>query len=54
MNIKFNWLAVNGKAVPERVGIGMIDLGMDHHLVHLHGFTFWETGCGGARQFDAI
>ncbi len=23
---------------------------MDHHPIHLHGFTFWETGREGARQ----
>jgi hypothetical protein len=32
----------------------MINLGMDHHPIHLHGFTFWETGREGARQPEAI
>jgi hypothetical protein len=27
---------------------------MDHHPIHLHGFTFWETGHEGARQPEAI
>jgi hypothetical protein len=27
---------------------------MDHHPIHLHGFTFWETGREGARQPKAI
>src|SRR5579862_3992955 len=64
MNMEFNWLTLNGKAGPattplvvrhgERVRIRMINLGMDHHPIHLHGFTFWETGREGARQPEAI
>src|SRR5579863_2877209 len=64
MNMEFNWLTFNGKAGPastpliikhgERVRIRIINLGMDHHPIHLHGFTFWETGREGARQPDAI
>jgi manganese oxidase len=64
MNMEFNWLTLNGKAGPastplviklgERVRIRIINLGMDHHPVHLHGFTFWETGREGARQPEAI
>src|SRR5450755_261015 len=64
MNMEFNWLAFNGKAGPastpliillgERVRIRLINLGMDHHPIHLHGFTFWETGREGARQPEAI
>jgi hypothetical protein len=38
----------------ERVRIRVINLGMDHHPIHLHGFTFWETGHEGARQPEAI
>jgi hypothetical protein len=59
MNMEFNWLTFNGKAGPastplivregERVRIRIINLGMDHHPVHLHGFTFWETGREGWR-----
>jgi manganese oxidase len=54
MDMEFNWLTFNGKAGPastplviregERVRIRFINLGMDHHPIHLHGFTFWETG----------
>jgi FtsP/CotA-like multicopper oxidase with cupredoxin domain len=64
MNMEFNWLTLNGKAGPastpliikhgERVRIRLINLGMDHHPIHLHGFTFWETGREGARQPEAI
>jgi hypothetical protein len=63
MNMEFNWLTFNGKAGPastpliirvgERVRVRLINMGMDHHPVHLHGFTFWETGREGARQPEA-
>jgi hypothetical protein len=64
MNMEFNWLTFNGKVGPastplvikhgERVRIRIINLGMDHHPIHLHGFTFWETGREGARQPDTL
>jgi manganese oxidase len=64
MSMEFNWLTFNGKAGPastplivrhgDRVRIRIINLGMDHHPIHLHGFTFWETGREGARQPEAI
>jgi manganese oxidase len=64
MNMEFNWLTFNGKAGPaatplivrqgERVRIRLVNLGMDHHPIHLHGFTFWETGREGARQPEPI
>jgi FtsP/CotA-like multicopper oxidase with cupredoxin domain len=64
MSMEFNWLTFNGKASPastplivkqgERVRIRIINLGMDHHPIHLHGFTFWETGREGARQPDTL
>jgi manganese oxidase len=64
MNMEFNWLTFNGKAGPaatplivklgDRVRIRLVNLGMDHHPIHLHGFTFWETGREGARQPEAI
>jgi FtsP/CotA-like multicopper oxidase with cupredoxin domain len=64
MNMEFNWLTFNGKAGPaatplivrqgERVRIRIINLGMDHHPIHLHGFTFWETGREGVRLPDAL
>ena len=64
LNMEFNWLTFNGKAGPastpliirqgERVRIRIINLGMDHHPIHLHGFTFWETGREGARLPEII
>ncbi len=63
MNMEFNWLTFNGKSGPaatplvilqgERVRIRFINMGMDHHPIHLHGFTFWETGREGARQQES-
>jgi hypothetical protein len=63
MSMEFNWLTFNGKAGPastpliirhgERVRIRLVNLGMDHHPIHLHGFTFWETGREGARQQES-
>jgi len=60
MSMEYNWLTFNGKAGPastplvvrhgERVRVRLINMGMDHHPIHLHGFTFWETGREGARQ----
>ena len=60
MSMEYNWLTFNGKAGPastplvvrhgERVRIRLINMGMDHHPIHLHGFTFWEVGREGARQ----
>lgn len=59
MNMEFNWLLINGKAGPaatplivrlgERVRIRMINLGMDHHPIHMHGHTFYVTGTEGGR-----
>lgn len=63
MSMEYNWLTFNGKAGPastplvvklgERVRIRLINMGMDHHPIHLHGFTFWETGREGARQQES-
>lgn len=60
MNMEFNWLTFNGKAGPattplivrlgDRVRIRMINLGMDHHPIHLHGHTFAVTGTEAGRQ----
>jgi len=60
MNMEFNWLTFNGKAGPattplivrlnDRVRLRFINLGMDHHPVHLHGHTFVVTGTEGGRQ----
>jgi manganese oxidase len=59
MNMEFNWLLFNGKAGPaitplivrlgDRVRIRFINLGMDHHPIHLHGHTFYVTGTEGGR-----
>ena len=61
MMMEFNWLLLNGKAGPmstplivkqgERVRIRFVNLGMDHHPLHLHGHTFYVTGTeGGAHS----
>lgn len=58
--MEFNWLTMNGKAGPaitpmlvkvgERVRIRLVNLGMDHHPIHLHGHQFVVTGSEGGRQ----
>jgi hypothetical protein len=60
MNMEFNWLTFNGKSGPantplivrhgDRVRIRLINLGMDHHPIHLHGHQFVVTGTEGGRQ----
>jgi manganese oxidase len=60
MNMEFNWLLLNGKAGPattplvvrlgDRVRVRLINLGMDHHPIHLHGHTFYVTGTEGGRS----
>lgn len=62
-NMEFNWLTLNGKVAPattplivklgDRVRIRMVNLGMDHHPVHLHGNTFSVTGTEAGRQPEA-
>ncbi len=57
--MEFNWLTLNGKAGPaatpmlvklgERVRIRLVNLGMDHHPIHLHGHQFYITGTEGGR-----
>ena len=59
MNMEFNWLVFNGKAAPattplivrlgDRVRVRLVNLGMDHHPIHLHGHTFYVTGTEGGR-----
>ncbi len=59
VNMEFNWLLFNGKAGPaitplivrlgDRVRVRLINLGMDHHPIHLHGHTFYVTGTEGGR-----
>jgi hypothetical protein len=60
MNMEFNWLTFNGKSGPactplivrlgDRVRLRLINLGMDHHPIHLHGHQFVITGTEGGRQ----
>lgn len=57
--MEFNWLTLNGKAGPattplivklgERVRIRLVNLGMDHHPMHLHGHQFHVTGTEAGR-----
>lgn len=57
--MEFNWLTINGKAGPattpmlvkigERVRIRVVNLGMDHHPMHLHGHQFYMTGTEAGR-----
>ena len=59
LSMEFNWLTFNGKAGPastpliikqgERVRIRIVNLGMDHHPIHLHGHQFVVTGTEGGR-----
>jgi FtsP/CotA-like multicopper oxidase with cupredoxin domain len=63
MMMEFNWLLLNGKAGPastplivrqgDRVRIRFVNLGMDHHPMHLHGHTFYTTGTEGGRIPEA-
>ena len=58
--MEFNWLTFNGKAGPatmpivvplnSRVRIRLVNLGMDHHPIHVHGHTFEVTGTEGGRK----
>jgi hypothetical protein len=57
--MEFNWLTFNGVAGPattpllarkgSRVRIRIVNLGMDHHPIHLHGHQFFVTGTEGGR-----
>jgi FtsP/CotA-like multicopper oxidase with cupredoxin domain len=59
LSMEFNWLTFNGKAAPattpmvvrlgERVRLRLVNLGMDHHPIHLHGMQFEVTGTEGGR-----
>jgi len=59
LSMEFNWLTFNGKAGPaatpmlvklgERVRIRLVNIGMDHHPIHLHGFQFRVTGTEAGR-----
>jgi manganese oxidase len=59
LSMEFNWLTFNGKSGPdttplivkqgERVRIRLVNMGMDHHPIHLHGTQFFVTGTEGGR-----
>ncbi len=58
-NMEFNWLTFNGRSAPaitpmivrlgSRVRLRVVNLGMDHHPIHLHGNQFVMTGTEGGR-----
>lgn len=58
-NMEWNWLTFNGAVSPmttplivrlgSRVRIRFVNLGMDHHPIHLHGHTFFVTGGEAGR-----
>jgi FtsP/CotA-like multicopper oxidase with cupredoxin domain len=57
--MEFNWLTFNGRSAPattplivrqgSRVRLRFVNLGMDHHPIHLHGHQFVITGTEGGR-----
>jgi manganese oxidase len=59
LSMEFNFLTMNGKTGPaiaplivkqgERVRIRFVNLSMDHHPMHLHGYQFYVTGTEGGR-----
>lgn len=59
MAMEYNWLTFNGKSGPaatpmlvkqgERVRLRLVNLGMDHHPIHMHGNQFMVTGTEGGR-----
>ena len=58
-SMEFNWLTFNGVSAPlttplvarlgSRVRLRIVNLGMDHHPIHLHGNQFVITGTEGGR-----
>jgi FtsP/CotA-like multicopper oxidase with cupredoxin domain len=58
-SMEFNWLTFNGVCGPaitpmlarlgSRVRLRIVNLGMDHHPIHLHGNQFVVTGTEGGR-----
>lgn len=58
-SMEFNWLTFNGLSAPSttplivrlgsRVRLRFVNLGMDHHPIHLHGHQFSITGTEGGR-----
>jgi FtsP/CotA-like multicopper oxidase with cupredoxin domain len=63
-NMEWNWLTFNAAVSPmttplivrlgSRVRIRFVNLGMDHHPIHLHGHTFVITGTEAGRQPEAM
>ncbi|MBI1353658.1 MAG: multicopper oxidase domain-containing protein [Acidobacteria bacterium] len=59
LSMEFNWLTMNGRSGPhiipavcrvgERVRFRFVNLGMDHHPMHLHGYQWTMTGTEGGR-----
>jgi manganese oxidase len=59
LSMEFNFLTFNGKVAPattpmlvklgERVRLRLVNIGMDHHPIHLHGMQFELTGTEGGR-----
>jgi len=57
--MEYNWLTFNGVCSPmttpllvrlgSRVRLRFVNLGMDHHPIHLHGHQFVMTGTEGGR-----
>jgi manganese oxidase len=57
--MEYNWLTFNGASAPaitpmiarlgSRVRLRLVNLGMDHHPIHLHGNQFVQTGTEGGR-----
>ena len=64
LSMEFNWLTFNGKSGPattpmivkqgERVRIRLINIGMDHHPIHLHGSQFVVTGTEAGRMAEHL
>src|SRR6266446_5022131 len=63
-NMEWNWLTFNGACSPmttplivrlgSRVRVRFVNLGMDHHPIHLHGHTFAVTGSEAGRQAQTL
>ena len=64
LSMEFNFLTFNGKAAPattpllvrlgERVRLRLVNIGMDHHPIHLHGMQFEVTGTEAGRIPDRV
>lgn len=60
LSMEFNFLTFNGKSGPlatpmvvkqgERVRLRLVNLGMDHHPIHLHGMQFTVTATEANRK----